>query len=47
MNKEKEMIERDIELSTEFSRYLFKHKKMEKKSPSMLRSYFYLNLTKN
>jgi hypothetical protein len=33
MNKEKEMIERNIELSTEFSRYLFEHKEMEEKIP--------------
>jgi hypothetical protein len=33
MNKEKEMIERNIELSTEFSRYLFEHTEMEKKIP--------------
>jgi hypothetical protein len=33
MNKEKEMIERNIELSTEFSRYLFEHKEMEGKIP--------------
>jgi len=25
MNKEKEMIERNIELSAEFSRYIFEH----------------------
>ena len=33
MNKEKEMIERNIELSTEFSRYLFEHTEMEEKIP--------------
>ena len=33
MNKEKEMIERNIELSAEFSRYLFEHPEMEEKIP--------------
>jgi hypothetical protein len=33
MNKEKEMIERNIELSTEFSRFLFEHPEMEEKIP--------------
>ncbi|MEW6003136.1 MAG: DUF5647 family protein [Nitrospirota bacterium] len=33
MNKEKEMIERNIELSAEFSRYLFEHSEMEGKIP--------------
>ena len=33
MNKEKEMIERNIELSAEFSRYLFDHPEMEEKIP--------------
>jgi hypothetical protein len=33
MNKEKEIIERNIELSTEFSRYLFEHKELEEKIP--------------
>ncbi len=33
MNKEKEMIERNIELSAEFSRYLFEHPELEKKIP--------------
>jgi len=33
MNKEKEMIERNIELSAEFSRYLFEHTEMEEKIP--------------
>ena len=31
MNKEKEMIERNIELSSEFSRYLFEHSEIEGK----------------
>jgi hypothetical protein len=33
MSKEKEMIERNIELSAEFSRYLFEHPEMEEKIP--------------
>jgi len=33
MSKEKEMIERNIELSAEFSRYLFEHPEMEGKIP--------------
>ena len=33
MNKEKEMIERNIELSAEFSRYLFEHPEVETKIP--------------
>lgn len=33
MNKEKEMIERNIELSAEFSRYLFEHPEIEGKIP--------------
>jgi hypothetical protein len=33
MNKEKEMIERNIELSGEFSRFLFEHPEMEEKIP--------------
>ncbi len=33
MNKEKEMIERNIELSAEFSRYLFEHPEIEDKIP--------------
>lgn len=33
MNKEKEMIERNIELSAEFSRYLFEHPELEEKIP--------------
>lgn len=33
MNKEKEMIERNIELSAEFSRYLFDHPEIEEKIP--------------
>jgi hypothetical protein len=33
MNEEKEMIERNIELSAEFSRYLFEHADIEKKIP--------------
>ena len=33
MNKEKEMIERNIELSAEFSRYLFEHPEIESKIP--------------
>lgn len=33
MNKEKEMIEKNIELSAEFSRYLFEHPEIETKIP--------------
>lgn len=33
MDKEKEMIERNIELSAEFSRYLFEHPEIEAKLP--------------
>ena len=33
MSKEKEMIERNIELSAEFSRYLFEHQELEEKIP--------------
>jgi len=33
MDKEKEMIKRNIELSAEFSRYLFEHPEMEGKIP--------------
>ena len=33
MNKERVMIERDIELSAEFSRFLFEHAEMEGKIP--------------
>lgn len=33
MNKEKEMIEKNIELSAEFSRYLFEHPEIEGKIP--------------
>lgn len=33
MNKEREMIERNIELSAEFSRYIFDHPEMEEKIP--------------
>ena len=33
MNKEKEMVERNIELSAEFSRYLFEHPELEEKIP--------------
>ena len=33
MIKEKEMIERNIELSAEFSRYLFEHPELEEKIP--------------
>ena len=33
MSKEKEMIERNIELSVEFSRYLFDHPETEEKLP--------------
>lgn len=33
MCKEKEMIERNIELSAEFSRYLFEHPEIETKIP--------------
>ncbi|MBU0599298.1 hypothetical protein KKB54_01005 [bacterium] len=33
MGKEKEMIERNIELSTEFSKYLFEHPELEEKIP--------------
>ena len=32
-SKEKEMIERNIELSTEFSRYIFEHPEIEAKIP--------------
>lgn len=31
--KEKEMVERNIELSTEFSRYIFEHPEIEEKIP--------------
>lgn len=34
MNNDKEMIERNIELSAEFSRYLFEHPEIEDKIPS-------------
>ena len=34
MNKEEKMIEKNIELSTEFSRYLFEHPEIEEKIPS-------------
>ncbi|MFB3885593.1 MAG: DUF5647 family protein [Thermodesulfobacteriota bacterium] len=33
MSNEKEMIERNIELSAEFSRYLFEHPEVEEKIP--------------
>jgi hypothetical protein len=33
MNKGKEMIERNIELSAEFSRYIFEHPEIEEKIP--------------
>ncbi len=33
MNSEKEMIEKNIELSAEFSRYLFEHPEIETKIP--------------
>lgn len=33
MDKEKEMIERNLELSSEFSRYLFEHPEIEEKIP--------------
>ena len=33
MSKEKEMIERNIELSAEFNRYLFEHTEIEEKIP--------------
>ncbi|GMT47041.1 MAG: hypothetical protein IEMM0007_0607 [bacterium] len=33
MDKEKEMVERNIELSAEFSRYIFDHPEMEEKIP--------------
>ena len=33
MTKEKEMIERNIELSAEFSRYLFEHPEIEENIP--------------
>ena len=33
MNKEKKMIERNIEISAEFSRYLFEHPELEEKLP--------------
>lgn len=47
MNKKKEMIERNIELSAEFSRYLFDHPEMEEKIPWMQRWSFYQNSIKN
>ena len=34
MNKEEKMIEKNIELSTEFSRYLFEHPEIEEKISS-------------
>jgi hypothetical protein len=34
MNREKEMIERNIELSAEFSRYLFEHPETDEKIPA-------------
>lgn len=34
MNNENKMIEKNIELSAEFSRYLFEHPEMEEKVPS-------------
>jgi hypothetical protein len=33
MSKEKELIERNIEISAEFSRYLFEHPELEEKLP--------------
>jgi hypothetical protein len=33
MNNEKEMMERNIEISAEFSRYLFEHPELEEKLP--------------
>jgi hypothetical protein len=33
MNKEKKMVERNIELSAEFSRYIFEHPEIEEKIP--------------
>ena len=33
MNREENLIERNIELSTEFSRYLFEHPELEEKLP--------------
>ena len=33
MSREKEMVERNIELSAEFSRYLFEHPEVEAKIP--------------
>ena len=33
MNKEKKLIERNIELSAEFSRYIFEHPEIEEKIP--------------
>ncbi|MCF6147709.1 MAG: hypothetical protein E3K37_03525 [Candidatus Kuenenia sp.] len=33
MSKEKEMIERNIEISAEFSRYLFEHPEIKEKIP--------------
>ena len=33
MTKEKEMIERNVELSAEFSRYLFEHPEIEENIP--------------
>lgn len=34
MNKEKKMIEKNIELSAEFSRFLFEHPEIEEKIPA-------------
>ena len=34
MNREREMIERNIELSAEFSRFLFEHPETEEKIPA-------------
>lgn len=47
MNKEKEMIECNIEISAEFSRYLFEHPELEKNFPLALKLYFCLSLIKN
>ena len=33
MNKEKRFVERNIELSAEFSRYIFEHPEIEEENP--------------
>jgi hypothetical protein len=46
MKKVKEdMVQKNIELSTEFSRYLFEHPEIETSSPKMQRLCFSLTLT--